>query len=259
MPMRTPLRPRGHPARDEERRRQHRARRVHHHLGHPHDVEAPRLRGVDEIEHLAGMHRADRRRGGVCSRKIPKSMAPPFRGRNRTADERGETIRAPAGGTGARGRRYFLRRSSSSGADVGERRDQGQRRLLQPRAHAADEPVLPDRREHHPVVEDALDLVQHLLALLPVELPRLALEEILHLRQHAVGVGAVLRRDALDARGRVAARALRAEHDALAASCRPTRVRNAARSSVRTRVRMPTACEVVRDRLRHRRSTAGSA
>src|SRR5262245_48748058 len=125
-------------------------------------------------------------------------MGSPFRGRNRTADERGETIRAPAGGTGARAR-LLLEAQILERCRVRERRDQAERGLLELRTDPADEPVLPDGCEDHPVVQDLLDLVQHLLALLLVELLGLALEEILHLRQHAVRVGAALRRDALDA------------------------------------------------------------
>ena len=87
-----------------------------------------------------------------------------------------------------------------------------------------------------------LDLVQHRLALLPVGLPGLPLEEILDLgqRRRRRSVPSLVA-SALDARGRVAARALRA-----AARCRssffsPRSVRNAARSIVLTRVRMPIA------------------
>src|SRR5439155_1542177 len=80
---------------------------------------------------------------------------------------------------------------------------------------AADEPVFPDRREDHAVVQDLLDLVKELLALLPIELARLALEEVLHLGHDAVGVDAALRRDGFDARGRVTAGADRAQDDAV--------------------------------------------
>jgi hypothetical protein len=71
---------------------------------------------------------------------------------------------------------------------IRERGNQGEGRLLHPWAHAANEPILPDRDEYDLVAEDLLDLVQHLLALLPVELLGLALEEILDLRQDAVAV-----------------------------------------------------------------------
>src|SRR5215468_1654542 len=92
--------------------------------------------------------------------------------------------------------------------------DQGEGRLLDPGAHASNEAILPDRDKYHLVAEDLLDLVQHLLALLAIDLLGLALEEILDLRQDAVGVAPLLRGESLDARGRVAARALGAHHDA---------------------------------------------
>ena len=61
-------------------------------------------------------------------------------------------------------------------------------------------------REDLLLVQDALDLVEQLLALLAVALARLALEEVLHLGQHARGVGAALASTMAEPRGRVAAR-----------------------------------------------------
>ena len=58
-------------------------------------------------------------------------------------------------------------------------------RLLYPRADAPEERELVDRHVHRPLVHDLLDLVQHALALLAVQLAGLALEERLDLRDHA--------------------------------------------------------------------------
>src|SRR5438067_13559906 len=65
-------------------------------------------------------------------------------------------------------------------------------RLLDARPHAPEERELVDGHVHHAVVHDRLDLVQHGLALLAVQLARLTLEEILDLRDHARRVDAVL-------------------------------------------------------------------
>src|SRR5215470_17217450 len=83
--------------------------------------------------------------------------------------------------------------------------DQGEGRLFDPGAHASNEAILPDLDKYHLVADDLLDLVQHLLALLAVDLLGLALEEILDLRQDAVRVAPLLRGERLHARGRVAA------------------------------------------------------
>src|SRR5438876_6219184 len=64
----------------------------------------------------------------------------------------------------------FVRRRIREGGD------QGEGWFLHPWADASNESILPDRREHHAVVQDPLDLVEHLLAFLPVDLFRLALE-----------------------------------------------------------------------------------
>src|SRR2546422_6343618 len=68
---------------------------------------------------------------------------------------------------------------------VREAADQVDARLLHARADAPDERQLVDRDVGHPVVEDLLDLVQQRLALLHVQLPDLALEEILDLGDDA--------------------------------------------------------------------------
>src|SRR5262245_20252328 len=106
---------------------------------------------------------------------------------------------------------------------IRERGNQGESRLLHPWAHASNEPILPDRDKYDLVAEDLLDLVQHLFALLSVELPGLTLEEILDLRQDAVRVAPFLGGQSLDARGRVAAGPLRAHHDAAEFLLRPRR------------------------------------
>src|SRR4029077_17109385 len=104
-----------------------------------------------------------------------------------------------------------------------ERRDQAERGLLHARAHPADEPVLPDRREDLLLEQDALDLVERLLALLAVALAGLALEEVLHLRQHPRGVGAALDRHDREPGGRVAGGAESAEYQALEPALGPRR------------------------------------
>src|SRR5215510_659583 len=92
--------------------------------------------------------------------------------------------------------------------------DQGEGRLLDLGSHAANEPILPDRDKYHLVGEDLLNLVQHLLALLAIALPGLALEEILDLGHDTVGVAAFLRGERLHTSGRVATGAQHAHHDA---------------------------------------------
>src|SRR5258705_13269184 len=96
---------------------------------------------------------------------------------------------------------------------VREGRDQGEGRLLYLGSHASNEPILPDRSKYHAIAQDLLDLMQHLLTLLSVELFGLALEETLDLRQDSVRVAPFLRREALDAGGRVTAGALCTHHD----------------------------------------------
>src|SRR5207237_6889037 len=88
---------------------------------------------------------------------------------------------------------------------------------------AADEAILPDRREHDALEQDLLDLVQQLLALPAIELSRLPLKEILDFGQHTVGKHAAIRRQAFDPGGRVASRPLRAQHDSLELLLAPRR------------------------------------
>src|SRR6185312_12876240 len=57
-------------------------------------------------------------------------------------------------------------------------------RLFHPRAHTPEEGQFVDGHVHHPVLHDLLDLVQHALALLAVQLPGLPVEERLDLRDH---------------------------------------------------------------------------
>src|SRR3989449_3880638 len=87
---------------------------------------------------------------------------------------------------------------------VGERGDEGQPGLLDAGPEGADEAVLPDGGEDHAIREDALDLVQHLLALLAVHLLQLLREQRLDLGQGPVGARAAARRVWLDAGGGVA-------------------------------------------------------
>src|SRR5262249_52971245 len=86
------------------------------------------------------------------------------------------------------------------GGPVRGGRDQRQGRLLRARADTADEAVLPDAREDDAVVQDSLDLVQELFPLLPVELARLSLEEVVDLGHDAVCVDPVPGRHRLDPR-----------------------------------------------------------
>ena len=88
-------------------------------------------------------------------------------------------------------------------------------RFVDARAHAPEEGELVDRHVQHPVVHDLLDLVQHRLALLSIQLPRLPSIEILDLRHHTRGVDPTLGHVGLDARGRVAGRRAEAHDDAL--------------------------------------------
>src|SRR5678815_512430 len=93
------------------------------------------------------------------------------------------------------------------GAGVGEPGDQARGGLLDSGTHAPDEALLEERRLHHLVEDDLLDLVEQGLALLPVGLARLTREEILEVGPRAVGIGAVLRHDHLETGGGVARRA----------------------------------------------------
>src|SRR5436309_3221991 len=82
------------------------------------------------------------------------------------------------------------------------------------RPHADREAEVIDRRERDLVVDLALDLVQQRLALLLVELPGLALEEVVHLRKRAGGERAARGDERLETRGRRAADAADRQHDA---------------------------------------------
>src|SRR5882672_11466713 len=89
--------------------------------------------------------------------------------------------------------------SSLSQAHVFERRrprvwvDQHQGGLRHSRAHPARPDIVVDGPEPHPLVEEALDLVQRRLALPPVGLPGLLLVERVDVRIAAIGEGAVAR------------------------------------------------------------------
>src|SRR5262244_1577325 len=104
---------------------------------------------------------------------------------------------------------------------VGEKGDQGERGLLDARPDAADEAVLPDGRVDLPIVQDPLDLMEHLLPLLAVALALLAIEEVLYLRHDARRVGRALHRQDLDAGGRVARGAEAAEDHAVQLALAP--------------------------------------
>src|SRR5439155_529615 len=71
------------------------------------------------------------------------------------------------------------------GRRVGKALDVVDARFLDPRPDAPEERELVDRHVQSLVVHDLLDLVQHRLALLPVQLARLPLVEILDLRHDA--------------------------------------------------------------------------
>src|SRR5580765_8205476 len=131
------------------------------------------------------------------------------------------------------------------------RGDQGEGRLLHLGSHAANEPILPDRSKYDAITQDLLDLMQHLLTLLPVELLGLALEEILDLRQDAIRVAPFFRREALDASGRVAAGALRAHHDPAQLLLAPGGQEGGALHRAHAGADTDGA-EVTGDRLRHR-------
>src|SRR5215470_10343117 len=98
---------------------------------------------------------------------------------------------------------------------VRKRRDELEAAFLHAGPNAADEAVLPNRREDNALNEDLLDLVQQLFALPAIELARLTLEEIVHFGQCPVRKHAALRRQAFDSGGRVASRTLRAQHNSL--------------------------------------------
>src|SRR5215831_12297143 len=117
----------------------------------------------------------------------------------------------------------FMGGVSSSGAfqakllgrsRIRKRGDQRQAAFRHPGPDPPDEAVLPDRGEDLALVQDPLDLEEQLLALLPVDLARLALEQVLYLGQDTVRILTALDGHALDAGGGIAACPLRAQHDA---------------------------------------------
>src|SRR5437870_3061160 len=100
-------------------------------------------------------------------------------------------------------------------------------------------------------MQDPLDLIKHLLTLLPIDLFRLVLEEVLDLRQDAIRVPAFLRGEAFDARSRVAARALHAQHDAAELLLAPGRQEGRALHGPDARPD-PDNAQIANDHLRHR-------
>src|SRR5439155_23339376 len=133
---------------------------------------------------------------------------------------------------------------------VGERRDQLQSGLLEARAVGADEAVLPDRREDDVVGEDALDLVQHLLAPLAIHLLQLPGEPRLDVRQAAVGAGAAARRVRFEARGRVAGGAGGADEEVADLLLAPRRQQRRALHRADAELDADSG-EIVHDRLTH--------
>src|SRR5262245_17118101 len=77
------------------------------------------------------------------------------------------------------------------GCRVREAPDQVDPRLLRARAHAPDEGELVDRDVSHPLVKDALDLVEQGLAFLGIRLARLALEQVLDVGHDSRRVDAI--------------------------------------------------------------------
>src|SRR5262249_59449335 len=90
------------------------------------------------------------------------------------------------------------------GGGRGEAGNEGRSPVGHPRTHPPDEGELVDGNGGDLVGERLLDLVQHGLALLAVELARLPHVEIVDLGQAAVGVDPLLRRVRFEPRGRVA-------------------------------------------------------
>src|SRR2546421_325709 len=81
------------------------------------------------------------------------------------------------------------------------------------RSPPPDEALLEERRGGHAIRDDLLDLMEQGLALLAVQLLRLALEQIVDFGQRAVRVGAALGEKRLEPRGGVARRACRADEE----------------------------------------------
>src|SRR4029434_2054908 len=81
--------------------------------------------------------------------------------------------------------------------------DESDPRLLHPGPHAIQGGVLPDRRDHHLLVQELLDAVQDRLALLRIELACLLPKEPVDVGIAAVNVGAASNHQGLESRGRV--------------------------------------------------------
>src|SRR5215467_12924206 len=106
------------------------------------------------------------------------SRSPCLFGRGRVCAERSSAAHGGPGPSGALDPHVLQR------ARIGEAPDQVDPRLLDAWPDAPDERQLVDRDLDHAVVENALDLVDERLSLLRIRLPRLALEQILDLRNH---------------------------------------------------------------------------
>src|SRR5215467_12813201 len=125
--------------------------------------------------------------------------------------------RRGAGGPAGRGattNRVLLQLEILAGRGVGIALDQAGARHLDARAHAPDESLLEDRRDHSLIGDDLLDLVEERFTLLPVELLGLLLKQIVDLRQRAVRVETALGEERLEPGRRVAGRAGRADQQA---------------------------------------------
>ena len=83
-------------------------------------------------------------------------------------------------------------------------RDESEPGFLDPRAHAVQEPQLPERRRHDALVGQLLDLVQQRFAALGIELAGLLDEEVVHVGIAAEGVEPVPEQVVLDPGGGVA-------------------------------------------------------
>src|SRR4030095_5859839 len=77
--------------------------------------------------------------------------------------------------------------------------DDPPRRSLYARADSPGEGLLVERRHEHAIGDDLLDLVEQRLALLAIELIRLALKEIFDLGHDTIRVGTVLGEERLEA------------------------------------------------------------
>src|SRR5262249_21250897 len=153
--------------------------------------ERPRRR-PRRTSQTVGPARAPRRRPPLAPRGSPRARAPPSR-RALLPPERDVLV----------GRRIRVAR------------DQAEPRLANPRAHAVQERELPDRREHHLLLEELLDLLEQCLALLPVGVGRLLLEETVDVRIAPVDIEAARHRKGLEPRGGIAEGAAAALHQVL--------------------------------------------